>query len=66
MSNIITKNSEIPHTELLDLYERGLLLLKKEYDANVNLRAENKQLENQIYGMKNRLKKIFDECKIVL
>lgn len=60
MSNIITKNSEIPHAELLDLYERGLVLLKKEYDANVNLRAENKSLLYKLESIKRNVKQAIE------
>lgn len=65
MSEII-KTSEIPHDELLHLYEQKCADLKKEYDTNLYLKSQINQLQLQISQFKSRLRKIFNESKIVL
>lgn len=65
MSEII-KTSEIPYDELVLIYEKRCEDLKKEYDLNLRLNAENKLLQSQISEWKNRFRKIFNETKIAL
>jgi hypothetical protein len=56
MSNAIIKNSEIPHSELLFLYEENLVKLKKEYDDNVWIKSENKRLLERLETLKRKIK----------
>jgi hypothetical protein len=65
MSEII-KTYEIPHDELVIIYEKRCEDLKKEYDINLRLKAENKRLQSQISELNNRFRKIFNESKIAL
>lgn len=65
MSEII-KTSEIPHNELVQLYEQKCADLKKEYDLNLHLKSQINQLQSRISQLNNRLIKIFNESKIVL
>ena len=65
MSEII-KTYEIPHDELVLIYEQRCEDLKREYNLNRRLKAENKLLQSQISEWKNRFRKIFNESKIAL
>lgn len=54
MSNEIIKNSEIPHQELVNLYNSACENLKIECDRNVLLRSENMCLHKKLLD-KNRV-----------
>lgn len=60
------KTSEIPHDELVLIYEQRCEDLKKEYDKNIQLKAENNRLQSHISQLNSRLRIIFNESKIVL
>ena len=54
MSNNIIKNVDISHDELVYLYNQNSAKLKKEHESNVQLKAYNKRLLEQL-KCKNRV-----------
>jgi hypothetical protein len=67
MSDKIIKNSEIPHNELVNLYDSVCENLKIEYDRNVLLRTENMRLHQKLIDkdrilvfLKNEILKVID------
>lgn len=65
MSEII-KTSEIPHDELIIIYEQRCIDLKKEYDRNQQLEREKARLQKTIDTLHSDLEKILKTCKIAL
>jgi hypothetical protein len=65
MSEII-KTTEIPHDELVLIYEQRCEDLKKEYDKNLQLKSQINNLQSHIGQLNSRLRKIFNESKIAL
>lgn len=62
----IIKNSEIPHDELVFMYEQQQEDLKKKYDKNLQLKAEITRLQSHINQLNVRFRRIFNESKIAL
>ena len=60
MSSEIIKTAELPHDELVYIYEQRSEELKKEYDDNLRLKAENKRLQFQIDAIKRNVKKAIE------
>lgn len=56
MSNEIIKTSEIPHDELVYIYEQRCTELKKEHQDNVHLKAENKRLTAELERLRSKIK----------
>lgn len=61
MSNAIINNTDIPHDELVFLYEQKCEELKLETDKNVLLNAEVKKLNEKAFYKNNYLSYLITE-----
>ena len=59
MSQIIN-TSEIPHDELVYIYEQRCVELKREYDDNLWLKAEIKRLQFKLDAIKATIKRAIE------
>ncbi|EMY3483776.1 hypothetical protein FPG87_12500 [Flavobacterium psychrophilum] len=60
MSSEIIKTAEIPHDELVYIYEQRCVELKREYDDNLWLKSENKRLQFELDAIKRNVKKAIE------
>ena len=60
MSSEIIKTADIPHDELVHIYEQRCAELKREYDDNLRLKAENKRLQFNLDAIKRNVKKAIE------
>gem|GEM_PF-3621033 len=60
MSSEIIITTNIPHDELVYIYEQRCAELKREYDENLRLKAENKRLKFEIDAIKRIVKKAIE------